>query len=104
MFSLTVVDHLRLDSEQTAQNYTVHARAAERIVGVVFACRIAITGLLAVATAPAIAAILFSQRSYAIGAGAANAPALFAFLLFAGVGVQARPFPPPSLPPLLLCL
>jgi len=92
MFSLTVVDHLRLDSEQTAQNYTVHARAAERIVGVVFACRIAITGLLAVATAAAIAAILFSQRSYAIGAVAANALALFAFVLYAVMGLEARLF------------
>ena len=31
MFSLKVVDHVRLDSERVAQNYTVHAAAAERM-------------------------------------------------------------------------
>ena len=92
MFSLTVVDHLRLDSEQTAQNYTVHARAAERIVGVVFACRIVITALLSIATAATIAAVVFSQRSYAIGAVVANALALFAFVLYAVMGLEARLF------------
>jgi len=92
MFSLTVVDHLRLDSDQTAQNYTVHARAAERIVGVVFGCRILITALLSVATAASIAAVLFSVRSYQITAVVLNGLALFAFVLYAVMGLEARLF------------
>jgi SMODS and SLOG-associating 2TM effector domain family 4 len=92
MFSLTVVDHLRLDSEQTAQNYTVHARAAERIVGFVFAGRIVITALLAIATAATIAAVLFPARSYQIAAVAADALALFAFVVYAVMGPEARLF------------
>jgi len=92
MFSLTVVDHLRLDSEQTAQNYTVHARAAERIVGFVFAGRIVITALLSVATAASIAAVLFAVRPYQIAAVVLNGLALFAFVLYAVMGPEARLF------------
>jgi len=92
MFSLTVVDHLRLDSEQTAQNYTVHARAAERIVGFVFAGRIVITALLSVATAASIAAVLFAVRPYQIAAVVLNGLALFAFVLYAVMGLEARLF------------
>ncbi len=50
MFALTVIDHLRLDSEHVEQNYTVHARAAERIARLVFSSRIVITALLVAAS------------------------------------------------------
>ena len=40
MFSLTVLDHVRLDSEHVARNYTVHARAADRLASTAFAFRI----------------------------------------------------------------
>ena len=33
MFCLSVVDHIRLDFGHVAQNYTVHADAAERLAG-----------------------------------------------------------------------
>jgi hypothetical protein len=90
MFSLNVLDHVRLDSEQTARNYTVHARAAERIVGIVFRCRIVITALLAVAAAATIGALLFSGRSYQIAAVVATALALLAFVIYTSVGLEAR--------------
>jgi hypothetical protein len=92
MFSLTVADHVRLDSEHIAQNYTVHARAAERIVGLVFACRLAIAALLIIATASAIAALLVAGRAYAIAAVVATALALFGFVLYVVLGLEARLF------------
>ena len=58
MFSLTIVDHVRLDSEQVDKNYMVHAQSAERIVRAVFACRVAIVALLAVATSVAVVSLL----------------------------------------------
>ena len=62
MFSLTVVDHVRLDSEHVAQNYTVHARSAERIVRIVFALRLVIAALLTAATCTAIGSVMTGGR------------------------------------------
>jgi hypothetical protein len=90
MFSLTVVDHVRLDSEHIAKNYTVHARAAEKIVGVVFTSRIVITALLATATAATIATLLIPGRTYQIVAIVATALALGAFAMYAVLGLEAR--------------
>jgi len=90
MFSLTVVDHVRLDSEHIAKNYTVHARAAEKIVGVVFSCRIVITALLAVATAAAMTTLLIPGRTSQIVAVVATALALGAFAMYAVLGLEAR--------------
>jgi hypothetical protein len=90
MFSLTVVDHVRLDSEQIAQNYTVHARAAERTVGLVFMGRIVIVTLLATATTAAIVNMLATGRVYQIAAVAATALALIAFAAYAVLGLETR--------------
>jgi hypothetical protein len=92
MFSLTVVDHVRLDSEHIAQNYTVHARAAERIVGLVRTCRIVITALLAIATAATIATLFLPGRGYQIAAVVATALALFNFSMYAVLGLEGRLF------------
>lgn len=92
MFSLTVVDHVRLDSEHISQNYTVHARAAERIASLVFTCRLVITALLAVATAAAIGAVLLSGRGYQATAAVTSATALLGFVTYVVLGLEARLF------------
>src|SRR4051794_6836913 len=92
MFSLTIVDHVRLDSEQVAKNYTVHAQSAERIVRAVFACRIAIVALLAVATSVAILSLLLSGRGYQIATVVTTTLALVAFAIYAVLGLEARLF------------
>ncbi|HEY2908162.1 MAG TPA: hypothetical protein VGJ29_19815 [Vicinamibacterales bacterium] len=92
MFSLNVVDHVRLDSEHIAQNYTVHARAAERIVGIVFWCRVIIATLLVVATSATVANLLISGRNYQIAAVVATALSLFGFAVYAVLGLEARLF------------
>jgi hypothetical protein len=92
MFSLSVVDHVRLDSEHVARNYTVHARAAERIVRIVFVSRLAIAGLLAAAAATAVANLLMGGRATAIATAVAAVLALCAFAVYTTVGLEARLF------------
>jgi len=92
MFPVTVVDHVRLDSEHLAQNYTVHARAAERLVRAAFACRVTVAVLLAFATSAAIASLIFSGRGYQIAAVAATTLAFLGFASYAVLGLEARLF------------
>jgi hypothetical protein len=92
MFSLTVVDHVRLDSEHVAQNYTVHARTAERIVRTVFAVRLVIAALLVAATATAVASVLAGGRGTQIATAVLAAIALCAFAVSASAGLEARLF------------
>lgn len=90
MFSLTVLDHVRLDSEHVAQNYTVHARAADRLATAAFAARVVMTTLLAIATAAAIANFLIPSHTYQIAAIVATVSATVGFALFTVFGFDAR--------------
>jgi hypothetical protein len=90
MFSLTVIDHVRLDSEHVAQNYTVHARAAERLVGLVSTFRISIAILLAAATCSALGNVLFPGRNSQVGAVAAVTLAFVGFSVYVVLGLEAR--------------
>ena len=90
MFSLNIVDHVRLDSEHLDKNYTVHARAAERLARAAFGCRIAIVTLLAAATSIAIATLLLQSRGYAVASAIATTVALIAFTVYAVLGLEAR--------------
>jgi conflict system pore-forming effector with SLATT domain len=90
MFSLTVIDHVRLESEHVAQNYTVHARAAERLVGLVSSLRITIAALLALATCGAVVALVFPVRSAEIASVAAATLAFVGFALYIVLGLEAR--------------
>jgi hypothetical protein len=90
MFSLTIIDHVRLDSEHIAQNYTVHARAAERLVGLVSAFRIAIAILLAAAICTAIGNMMFPGRNSQISAIAAVTLAFVGYSIYVVLGLEAR--------------
>lgn len=90
MFSLTIADHVRLDSDHVAKNYTVHARAAERLVGAAFAFRIAIVALLAIATATDVANLLMPSRQYQVAALVAAALALIGFAVYTVLGLEGR--------------
>jgi len=92
MFSLKIVDHVRLDSERVAQNYTVHAAAAERIVRVITAFRIGIVALLAFAVSTEVANVVYPRSlspATAIGAGML---ALVGFAIYAALGLESRLF------------
>ena len=90
MFSLTIVDHVRLDSEQVDKNYMVHAQSAERLVRAVFACRIGVIAILAVAAAVALLSLLLQGRGYQIATVVTSMLALVAFAIYAALGLEAR--------------
>jgi hypothetical protein len=90
MFSFTVIDLVRLDSAQSARNYTVHARAAERIASLAFKCRIAFITILTVTAAATIVNLLIPGRAYQITAVAASVIALLAFAAYEMLGLEAR--------------
>lgn len=90
MFSITVVDHVRMDSDHVAQNYTVHARAAERFARMALWFRIVVVCLLAVVTVAAIGNLLFPSRLYQIATIATSVLALIAFVVYAVVAPESR--------------
>jgi hypothetical protein len=90
MFSLTVLDHVRLDCEHAAQNYTVHARASDRFAGLAFGVRMVIATLLAAGTAACIAQLVVPDRFYAVAAAVASTTALIGFSLYSVLGLEGR--------------
>lgn len=92
MFSLKVVDHVRLDSERVAQNYTVHAAAAERMVRVITAFRIGVVVLLAFAVSAEIANVIYPRSQSPALAIAAGLIALVGFAVYAALGLESRLF------------
>ena len=90
MFALTVADQVRLDSQHVEQNYTVHARAAERVARAVFVSRIVIAALLTTATLVSVAAVLAPARAYQIASVVTTSMALLVFGVYAALGLEAR--------------
>jgi hypothetical protein len=90
MFSTTVLDHVRLDSEHVARNYTLHAAAADRLARYAFIGRIVMASVLAVATAAAIINMIEPVRYYQIAAVAASGLAMIGFSLYCVFGFEGR--------------
>jgi hypothetical protein len=90
MFSLSVVEHVRLNFSLAVQNYTVHARAAERLAALALKFRIAILALFAVATAAIITSLFRSGREYQIAAAVLAGIALAAQIFFVAWGIEGR--------------
>jgi hypothetical protein len=90
MFSLTVLDHVRLDSEHVARNYTVHAGAADRLATFAFAARLVMMMLLAACCAAAIANLLLPQHFYQIAAIVLAAAATLGFTFYSVLGFESR--------------
>lgn len=90
MFTLTVTDHVCLDSEQVARNYTVHARAAERLAALALSIRMAIVALLVVATCASIAELLLDTHIDRVAAVTASSIALVAFVFYAVAALEGR--------------
>src|SRR5581483_8046087 len=72
------------------RNYTVHARAAERLAGAAFVARLVVVSLLTAAVAATIATLLAPGRPYEIAAVVATTVALVAFAIDAVLGLEAR--------------
>ena len=68
MFRISVVDHIRLNFDRTSQNYTLHARAAERLAVTTARIRIGVLILLAIAAVSAATSLAESGRAFQIAA------------------------------------
>lgn len=90
MFSLKIIDHVRLDSERVAQNYTVHAAAAERIARLITAFKIVVVVLLAVAASAEVANVLFPRSLTPMVAIGSGMLALVGFAIYGALGLESR--------------
>ena len=90
MFRLSVIDHVRLDFGQVAQNYTVHAAAAERLAGTLRRGRMTVLALLVITAAAAIIVLLRPARNFEISAAIAAGLALAAFVVYLAIGLESR--------------
>jgi hypothetical protein len=90
MFCLSVVDHVRLNFGQTAQNYTVHAEAAERLAGYAFKARLTILALLVMTAVATVTAVIAPARNFNISAAMGAALALIAWVVYVAIGLEGR--------------
>ena len=89
MFSVSVVDHVRLSFAQVVQNYTVHARATERLATLGLKARLTVLVLLALA-ASASGLSLFRGRDYQIAAAVITGLALAGYTVYVATNIEAR--------------
>ena len=90
MFSLSVIEHLRLNCDLVLQNYTIHARAAERLAAAALKAKMAILGLLALATGSIVLSLFRPAREYQIAAAVTAGLAFAVQVATVSYGVEAR--------------
>jgi hypothetical protein len=90
MFRLSVIDHVRLNFGHAAQNYTVHAAAAERLAGFVIKSRLTLLLLLAMTTAAAVASVVQPARHFQLSAAIGAGLTLAAYVVQVILGLEAR--------------
>ena len=90
MFRLSVLDHVRLNFDRTSQNYTVHARAAERLAALTTRVRMGVLLLVGVATAAAMTSLLVPGRPFQVAAAIAAGLAIAAHASYLAAGVEGR--------------
>jgi hypothetical protein len=90
MFSLSVIEHLRLNFGLVVQNYTAHARAAERLAAIALKAKMAILGLFALATFSIVLSLFRPAREYQIAAAVMVGLALAAHALTVAYAIDAR--------------
>jgi hypothetical protein len=90
MFCLSVNEQLRLNFGLVVQNYTAHARAAERLAAIALKAKIATTALFALATWSIVLSLLRPAREYQIAAAVIASVALALQVLTVAYGLEAR--------------
>jgi hypothetical protein len=90
MFSLSVVEHLRLNFGLVVQNYTAHARAADRLAAVALKAKMGILGLFALATGTMVLSLFRPAREYQIIAAVIAGIAFAGQAVTVGYGIEAR--------------
>ena len=85
MFELSIVDHVRLNLTRTGENYTVHARAADRLAKLTGRVRVGVLALLLGAAGTSIASLLTQGgRPLQIAAVSTTSLALAGFAVYVG--------------------
>ena len=90
MFSLSVVEHLRLNFGLVVQNYTVHARAGERLAAAALKAKMVILALFALATGSIVLSVFRPERGYQIAAAVIACVAFAVHVMTLVYGVDAR--------------
>ena len=91
MFELNIVDHMRLNLTRTGENYTVHARAAERLARLTGRIRIGVLALLLAAAGSSVATLLtVGGRPVQIAAVVAASLAFAGYSVYVGWGFEGR--------------
>jgi conflict system pore-forming effector with SLATT domain len=90
MLNLGVIDHVRLNLDTAASNYTVHAKAAERLASLMSKGRIGVLAFLAIATALTMISVFEPRRPLQISAVIAVGVAFVAFASYLALGLEAR--------------
>jgi hypothetical protein len=90
MFCVSVVDHVRLNFGHVVRNYTVHARAAERMAALALKLRMTVLALLGLATGAIVLSLLSTGRGYQIAAAVLAGLALAGYTLYVAIGVESR--------------
>jgi hypothetical protein len=90
MFRISVVDHIRLNFDRTSQNYTLHAKAAERLAVTTARIRIGVLILLAIAAVTSATTLVESGRWIQIAAASAVGLAFAAHAAYLAIGVEGR--------------
>jgi hypothetical protein len=90
MFRISVVDHIRLNFDRTSQNYTLHAKAAERLAVTTARIRIGVLILLAIAAVAAATSLVEAGRPFQIAAAIAAGVAFAAHASYLAIGVEGR--------------
>ena len=90
MFRISVVDHIRLNSDRTSQNYTLHAKAAERLAVMTARMRIGVLILLAIAAVSAATCLVETGRPFQITAAIAAGLAFAAHAAYLAIGLEGR--------------
>jgi hypothetical protein len=90
MFSLSVVEHVRMNYSLAVQNYTTHAQAAERLAALSFKVRIAVLAVFAAATASIVVSLFRPGREYQIAAAVLAGLALAGQIAVIAWGIESR--------------
>jgi hypothetical protein len=90
MFRLGVVDHVRLNLEHASHNYTVHAKAADRLAARTSRVRIGVLVLLGAATAAAMVNLIEPGRPAQIAAAITVLIAFSAHAAYLAIDFEGR--------------
>jgi hypothetical protein len=90
MFNLTIVDHIRLSFGNVAQNYTRHARAADRLTRLALNARVAILVLLGISVGLSVAIALGAGRTVELALVVVLSLAFVSYAIVASLGVEDR--------------